>query len=69
MYLQIAVTLMRVFSYVNCTYVFVFIFALNHIILVITLIYLPLLSVTLFVYHFVPPCEVIDGKLCLSTSV
>ena len=61
MYSDIAVNLISMFSYINHTYVFIYIFAVNFGVNITA----SFLSLTLFVYHFMSPCEVTDCIMSL----
>ena len=60
MYFPIAVNLIPTVSYVNLRHVFIGILCLH------LYLWFLLLSMTLFVCHFVPPCEVSEAVVCFT---
>ena len=68
MCIQVALILIGAFSYINILHIFIFIFAVNHIAFHMYICLL-LLSIVVFVCHYVPPCEVSDGTVCLYACV
>ena len=62
---EIGVHLIRMFSYVSHMSIFICTFGVNHIGFCMYFC-LQLLSITLFVQHLMPPCEVSEGIYCIS---
>ena len=63
-YFQLKVNPICTFSYVNL--IFVFIFAVNHCTRFNMCLCVLLLSLTLFIFHFLLPCEVSECIMCVS---